>query len=133
MYVVVMFSLCVLSNWISYPMFSRCSATADFVWPWRTCLVCSWHPISMILEVWPTCTLPHSHKMQCTPDVLRPRLLLISLNVIEIFLIGMWMFLMLCVASSLLIVLDVKCWYRSQATPIGFSEVNGLFLVCRAY
>jgi len=63
----------------------------------------------MVLEVWPTYTLPHSHRMQYTLDVLRPRLPLISLNVIDVFFIGMWMVLMLCLASSWLIVLEVKC------------------------
>ena len=32
---------------------------------------------------------------------------------------------MLCLASSLLILLEMKCWYRSKATPIGFTEVVG--------
>jgi len=86
--------------------------------------MCSWHPISLVLKVCSTYTLPHSYRMQYTLDVLRPRLLLISLNVIEVFFYR----------DSLLVVLHVKCWYRSQATPIGFSDVvSGLFLVCRAY
>ena len=43
-----------------------------------------------------------------------------------------WIVLILCLASSLL-KLDVKCWYGSQAIPVGFSfAVWGLFLACRA-
>jgi len=47
--------------------------------------MCFWHLISMVLEVWPTHTMPDSHGMQYTPDVLRPRLSLISLTVVEEF------------------------------------------------
>jgi hypothetical protein len=85
MYVFVLLSLCVFSNCISCPVFSRCYATADFsVWPWCRCLTCFWHLISMVLEVWPTYTLPDSYGMQYTPDVLRSRLSLISLKVLEV-------------------------------------------------
>jgi len=85
MYVVIVFSLCVLSNRISYPMISRCSATADLL---------SGHGASVLYVLgirfqwfWKfgPHTLPHSHRMQYTLDVLRPRLPLISLNVIEVF------------------------------------------------
>jgi len=116
MYLVFLFSLRVFSNWISCSVFSRCSATADFsVWPWCSCLMYSWFLISMVLEVWPTYTLPYSYGMQYTPDVLRPRLSLMGIQVLEIYFIGIWIVLMLCLASSLLILLDVKCWYAIKA------------------
>jgi len=35
----------------------------------------------------------------------------------RIFLIRIWIVLMLCFTSSLLILLHVKCWYRSKALP----------------
>jgi len=69
----------------------------------------------MVLEVWPTYTLPYSYGMQYTPDVLRPRLSLMGIQVLEIYFIGIWIVLMLCLASSLLILLDVKCWYAIKA------------------
>jgi hypothetical protein len=59
--------------------------------------------------------------MQYMPDVLRPRLSLISLKVLMVFFTGILIVLILCSASSLLILLDVKCWYGSKATPAGFS------------
>jgi hypothetical protein len=69
----------------------------------------------MVLEVWPTHTLPHSHGMQYTPDVLRPRLSLMGLKMLEVYLNRIWIVLMLCFATSLLILLDVKCWYAIKA------------------
>jgi hypothetical protein len=90
MYVVIVFSLCVLSNRISYPMFSRCSATADFLYG---------HGASYVFlasDFNGSGSLAHvhfatSHRMQYTLDVLRPRFPLISLTVIGLFFIGMWM------------------------------------------
>jgi hypothetical protein len=62
----------------------------------------------MVLEVWATYTLPYSYGMQYIPDVLRPRLPLMDLKVILVYLIGIWIVLMLRLAKSLLILLDVK-------------------------
>jgi hypothetical protein len=113
---------CVFSNWISCTVFSRYSATVDCSgWPWHGCLMCSWHLISTVLDVWPTYTLSHSHGMQYTPDVFRPRSSLIVLKVLTVFFIGIWIFFMLCLANSLLSLLHVKCWYRSKATLTGHS------------
>jgi hypothetical protein len=96
------------------------------------CFVCSWHLVAIVLEVWHTHTLLHSHGMKYMPHVVRPRSSLPALKVLIAFFTGIWIVLILCLASSLL-KLDVKCWYGSQATPVVFSvAVSGLFLVCRS-
>jgi hypothetical protein len=95
------------------------SATVDCpAWPWRGCLMCFGHLISIVLDVWPIYTLPHSHGMQYTRDVFRPRSSLISLKVLTVFSLKCdYYFFTVCLANSLLSMLDVKCWYRSMATP----------------
>jgi hypothetical protein len=66
------------------------------------------------------------------PHVLRPRSSMPGFTVLIVFFTGIWIVLILCLSSNLL-KLDVKCWYGSQATPVGFSvAVWGLFLACRA-
>ena len=49
------------------------------------------------------------------PRCLRPRLSLMGFKVLEVYFIGIWIVLMLCLASSLLILLEWKCWYAIKA------------------
>jgi hypothetical protein len=51
----------IFKNGISCPVLNQCSATADFsAWPWHRCYMCSEYLISIVLDVWPPYTLPHS-------------------------------------------------------------------------
>ena len=101
--VAVLFNLWVISNWNSCLVFI-CSARADFSdSPCHKCLLGFWHLISIILDVWPPYTSPHSHGMQYMPHVLRPRPSLIGLKVFIVFFARMWIVVILCLASSLLV------------------------------
>ena len=101
--VAVLFNLWVISNWNSCLVFI-CSARADFSdSPCHKCLLGFWHLILIILDVWPPYTSPHSHGMQYMPDILRPRSSLISLKVLVIFFTKMWIVVILCLATSLLV------------------------------
>jgi hypothetical protein len=85
------------------PVSILCYTTADLPgWPKIMCLLCSLHHVSMVLPVCPTYTLPHSQGMRYTPGTFRPSLSLTKPSMWILFLAGMWMVLMLCLASSLL-------------------------------
>jgi len=100
----------------------------------KTCLVCSLCLASVDLPVWPMYTLLHSHGIQYMPGTFRPKSSLTGLSMYIFFLFGMWTMLMLYLAKSLVILLEMACWYCSIAIPIEFSLYDsGFCFRCRAH
>ena len=94
----------------------------------------------MVLEVWRarahththTHTLPDSHRMQYTPDVLRPKLSLVSLKELEVFF--PWNIDSFNVMFSQQSAYFVRCevFIRKQGNSHISEVVGGLFLAHRA-
>jgi len=115
-----LFNLCVISNCNSCLVFT-CYARADFSdSPCHKCLLGFSHLISITLDVWPPYTSPHLQGMQYMPDVLGPRSSMISLKVLIFFFTRVGIVLILCLASSLVVRLDMEWWCGSKATPAVF-------------
>lgn len=69
------------------------------------------HLVSMVLSVCPTYTLLHSQEIWYMLRTFGPKLSLTDLSKRILFLARMWMVLMLCWVSCLLILFVAQCWY----------------------
>jgi hypothetical protein len=72
MYPDVLYRMVMLLKSIWCPVFTQCSATADFSgWSRRMCLICPLHLVSMDLPVCPMYTFPHSYGIWYTPGMMK--------------------------------------------------------------
>jgi hypothetical protein len=70
------------------------------------CLLCSLHLVSTDLPIWP---LPHSHGVRYTQGIFKPKLSLTDLSICMFFFRAIWTVVILYLARSLLILLEIKC------------------------
>jgi hypothetical protein len=79
-------------------------------------------------------TFPHSQGIWYTPGILRPKSSLAVLSNCLFFFFGTWTVLILYYVRSLLILLDMACWYGSTAVPANLLFFSsGFCLGCSAH
>jgi hypothetical protein len=88
--------------------------------------MCSLRLVSIVHFVWPIYDFPHSHGMPYTPGIFTPGSYFSGLSMWQVFYVGTCMVLMSYLDRSLLILLEVDCWYGRSAVAVGFS----LFYFC---
>jgi hypothetical protein len=108
---------------------AHCCQSANFSNGPRICLIFSLRLVLLVLPVWPTYTLPHSQGIEYIPGTFRPKLSMADLSVWIFFLAKLCMFLILCLASNLLIFFVMECWYVNMVTPIGSTSYREKWLM----